>query len=568
MNKKVLALGLSMAFILSIGNNAYAKENKNNVALTSQQKEETHKYIYEVIKIKDKEVTLLYQGEKKDDEMIIVELDKDTNLTLEKSFFEDDLAIHDQYEITSKKTLSDLDGKEIKKEDLKLVKKYEKPTNMDISKLPANTEKMDFIAKEVKGDKESGFSAIIAEIANDKNLYSLSSDDLRDENVKVGDKYRIYWDGITLESYPAQFGTIYRVDKLNEEENEEKTTLEFEISEIDKENKVATIFEVGNKANLFSIEVKDLKDDSAKIGNRYKITWDGIATKSIPAQFGKIFEVTKTFSNVKENIVTREFELVDITDSKDYKDANLKDIKATGNIYLLSLNELDDENPQIGDRYLITFNDIYDKTFDNIQKIEKLKKKESKTNLEELNKAIEKADNILIGDGSYTKKSVERFQNAFENAKALVKKSELSQEEVDKATKELNDSISGLKEKSGVITREFVLIEILDKGGKKARLRDIEYKDKEFTTNFENLGDKNAKVGDHFKVTIDKVDPDEVPYQMGQITKIEKKVIKKEVKNKKAKKLIGFGNPKTGIFPVAPLVLVIAGAGFALKKKK
>ena len=568
MNKKVLALGLSMAFVLSIGNNAYAKENKNNVALTSQQKEETHKYIYEVIKIKDKEVTLLYQGEKKDDEMIIVELDKDTNLTLEKSFFEDDLAIHDQYEITSKKTLSDLDGKEIKKEDLKLVKKYEKPTNMDISKLPANIEKMDFIAKEVKGDKESGFSVIIAEIANDKNLYSLSSDDLRDENVKVGDKYRIYWDGITLESYPAQFGTIYRVDKLNEEENEEKTTLEFEISEIDKENKAATIFEVGNKSNLFSIEVKDLKDDSAKIGNRYKITWDGTATKSIPAQFGKIFEVTKTFDSVKENIVTREFELVDITDSKDYKDANLKDIKATGNIYLLSLKELDDDNPQIGDRYLITFNDIYDKTFDNIQKIEKLKKKETKTNLEELNKAIEKANNILIGDGSYTKKSVERFQNAFENAKALVKKSDLSQEEIDKATKELNDSISGLKEKSGVITREFVLSEIFDKSGKKARLRDIEYKDKEFTTNFESLGDKNAKVGDHFMVTIGKVDPDEVPYQMGQITKIEKKVIKKEVKNKKAKKLIGFGNPKTGIFPVAPLVLVMAGAGLALKKKK
>lgn len=568
MNKKVLALGLSMAFVLSIGNNAYAKENKNNVALTSQQKEETHKYIYEVIKIKDKEITLLYQGEKKDDEMIIVELDKDTNLTLEKSFFEDDLAIHDQYEITSKKTLSDLDGKEIKKEDLKLVKKYEKPTNMDISKLPANTEKMDFIAKEVKGDKESGFSLIITEIANDKNLYSLSSDDLRDENVKVGDKYRIYWDGITLESYPAQFGTIYRVEKLDKEENEEKTTLEFEISEIDKENKVATIFEVGNKANLFLIEVKDLKDDSAKIGNRYKISWDGIATKSIPAQFGKIFEVTKTFDSVKENIVTREFELVDITDSKDYKDANLKDIKATGNIYLLSLNELDDENPQIGDRYLITFNDVYDKTFDNIQKIEKLKKKESKTNLEELNKAIEKANNILIGDGSYTKKSVERFQNAFENAKALVKKSNLSQEEADKATKELNDSISGLKEKSGVITREFVLSEIFDKSGKKARLRDIEYKDKEFTTNFDNLGDKNAKVGDHFMVTMGKVDPDEVPYQLGQITKIEKKVIKKEVKNKKAKKLIGFGNPKTGILPVAPLVLVIAGAGFALKKKK
>lgn len=566
MNKKVLALGLSMAFILSIGNNAYAKDN--NVALTNQQKEETHKYIYEVIKIKDKEVTLLYQGEKKNDAVIFVELDKDTNLTLDKSFFEDDLAIHDRYEITSKKTLSDLDGKEIKKEDLKLDKKYEKPTNMDILKLPANTEKVDFVVKEVNDNELYAKSVILSEVKNENSIYSISADNLRDENPKIGDKYTIYWDGITLESYPAQFGTIYRVEKLDKDENEEKTTLEFEISEIDKENKVATIFEVGNKSNLFSIEVKDLKDDSAKVGNRYKITWDGIATKSIPAQFGKIFEVTKTFDSVKENIVTREFELVDITDSKDYKDANLKDIKATGNIYLLSLKELDDDNPQIGDRYLITFNDIYEKTFDNIQKIEKLKKKESKTNLEELNKAIEKADNILIGDGSYTKKSVERFQNAFKNAKALVKKSNLSQEEVDKATKELNDSISGLKEKSGVITREFVLSEIFDKGGKKARLRDIEYKDKEFTTNFDNLGDKNAKVGDHFMVTMGKVDPDEVPYQMGQITKIEKKVIKKEVKNKKAKKLIGFGNPKTGIFPVAPLVLVIAGAGFALKKKK
>lgn len=566
MNKKVLALGLSMAFILSIGNNAYAKDN--NVALTNQQKEETHKYIYEVIKIKDKEVTLLYQGEKKNDAVIFVELDKDTNLTLDKSFFEDDLAIHDRYEITSKKTLSDLDGKEIKKEDLKLDKKYEKPTNMDILKLPANTEKVDFVVKEVNDNELYAKSVILSEVKNENSIYSISADNLRDENPKIGDKYTIYWDGITLESYPAQFGTIYRVEKLDKEENEEKTTLEFEISEIDKENKVATIFEVGNKSNLFSIEVKDLKDDSVKVGNRYKITWDGIATKSIPAQFGKIFEVTKTFDSVKENMVTKEFELVDITDSKDGKDANLKDIKATGNIYLLFLNELKDDNPQIGDRYLITFNDIYEKTFDNIQKIEKLKKKESKTNLEELNKAIEKADTILIGDGSYTKKSVERFQNAFKNAKALVKKSNLSQEEVDKATKELNDSISGLKEKSGVITREFVLSEIFDKGGKKARLRDIEYKDKEFTTNFDNLGDKNAKVGDHFMVTMGKVDPDEVPYQMGQITKIEKKVIKKEVKNKKAKKLIGFGNPKTGIFPVAPLVLVIAGAGLALKKKK
>ena len=57
MNKKIFVLGLSMAFVFSIGNNVYA----NNTSIESQQ-EEDHTYVYEVIKVGEKSITLLYQG--------------------------------------------------------------------------------------------------------------------------------------------------------------------------------------------------------------------------------------------------------------------------------------------------------------------------------------------------------------------------------------------------------------------------------------------------------------------------------------------------------------------------
>ena len=164
----------------------------------------------------------------------------------------------------------------------------------------------------------------------------------------------------------------------------------------------------------------------------------------------------------------------------------------------------------------------------------------------------------------------------------------------------------------------------------------------EFTIDFESLGDPNAKVGDTYNVTMENVDPNESPYQMGKVTKIEKvpnygrlidaiekakkaydknktytkesladydkafetaqdmiaknsldspenvdkaaselekataglKEVKKEAdkkdpakENKKAKTVKGW-NPNTGITPVAPLLGIIAGAGYLLKKKK
>ena len=635
MRKKIFVLGLSMAFIFSIGNNVYA----NNTSIESQQKEENRTYVYEVIKVGEKSVTLLYQGEIKDDSMIIEEVDKNTNLDLDKKYFADDVNIHDMYQIKSKEKLSSLDKGNIKKEDISLKEKYVKPTNMAKEDLPKNTEKLDFIIEKLEGDKKSGYEATIAEVGNKNNKYFINSDNLRDENPQKGDKYTIYWDGVTLESYPAQFGKIFRVEKLVKDKENQKS-LEFEIDEIviNKDNKTAIVFETENKTNVFSIDLEDLKDENAKAGDRYEITWNGIATKSIPAQFGEIYEVKKTFDNKEEIKEKAEFELVDITDSKEGKDANLKKSDSFGGISLVMLSELEDDKAQIGDKYLITYTKDSLGHIGVIEKVEKVKNEDdADVKFDELKKRVDEAGNIVLGDGTFTKESAERFQKAFENAKEILNKSDATQEEVDKAAKELREAMDGLSEKTGVITRQFVLTEIFEKGGKKARLTDIEYKNKEFTIDFESLGDSNAKVGDTYNVTMENVDSNESPYQMGKVTKIEKvpnygrlidaiekakkaydknktytkesladynkafetaqdmiaknsldspenidkaaselekaadglKEVKKDPakENKKAKTVKGW-NPNTGITPVAPLLGIIAGAGYLLKKKK
>ena len=524
MNKKILALGLSMTFILSIGNNAYAKDNSSDVPIEDTQKEDTHTYLYEVIKVEDKKVKLLYQGEITKDSIMMEEIDKNTDLELDKEFFEEDVKIHDKYEITSNKTLSKLDSKDIKKEDVKLKSKYEKPKNIAKEDLPSNTESMDFVIESLEGNSEEGFAAIVSEVGNENNKYSIFSDNLRDDNPKVGDQYTIYWDGITLESYPAQFGKIFRVEKLVKD-NKNQKSLEFEIDEIviNKDNKTAIVFEKGNKTNVFSIDTEDLKDENAEAGDRYEITWNGITTKSIPAQFGEIYAVKKTFDNKKELKETAEFELVDITDSKEGKDANLKKSDSFGGISLVMLSELKDDKAQIGDKYLITYTKDLLGNIGVIEKVEKVKNEDdADVKFDELKKTVDQAGSIVLGDGTFTRESANRFQKAFENAKEILNKADANQEEVDKAAKELREATDGLSEKRGVITRQFVLTEIFEKGGKKARLTGSENKDVEFTIDFESLGDPNAKVGDTYNVTMENVDPNESPYQMGKVTKIEK----------------------------------------------
>ena len=97
-----------------------------------------------------------------------------------------------------------------------------KPQNRPLENIPPEASKQIFVVKEIRKDNST---AILYKEGNKDMEYILDLDQFRDNDVKVNDNYKIYWDGKVLESYPAQFGHIYRVDKLEKDENEKKRKL-------------------------------------------------------------------------------------------------------------------------------------------------------------------------------------------------------------------------------------------------------------------------------------------------------------------------------------------------------
>lgn len=502
MNKKVLSAGLCLSLVLGAYNIADASENENSKEMMTT-KEETRSYLFKVTDVNDKEVSLSYDGEMTD---LAFERDLtvDKILKLDKSLFDKDVKVNDVYMVKSNKKANDLVDTDVTKDNITLSAGYEKPVNMDADDLPEDYSKINLEVVEVNDG-----NATLADIDNPNSKYIASFDDLRDEDVKVGNTYTLYWDGVVMESNPAQFGKIYRVEKKQADNDKEKEETKKEFEVIEKAEGGVTLAEVGNKDSLYSISLKDLKDDNPEIGDRYMITWDGVILESNPAQFGKIYNVEKWMKKDSDNI------------SKD-----------------------------------------------------------------KLKEAIKKADEVPIGDASYSKESVEAFGKAYNEAKMVNDKEEASQEEIDKAANDLLAAIDGLSEKTGEIKKEFQLTQFIEKGGKKAELQSVDYPDKKFTTSIDSLNDKDPKVGDHYMVTMSKVDPKAEPFEMGEITNIEKlatdntdknddKQNKKDNivvnKNKeetpKENKQTNVLNPKTGVTSVAPLLGVMAGASALLKKK-
>ncbi len=526
MNKKVLSAGLCASLILGAYTSADASETKmsKETPITSDEsKREEHDYLFEVIEIADKKVKLSYAGEDIEDS-IQTDLKRDKTLSIDKNLFEENIEEKDLYKITSKKELKNLDKDSIKKDDIKLITKYEKPVNMESEKLPKDTQNGIFEVKSVSDDQANP-TATIFEVGNPENVFTLSYDDLREESPKVGDQYKIYWDGIVMESYPAQFGKIYRVEKddnINSEDSEadEKMdqTLEFEVIELN--DGVATIAEVGNKDNLYTIGFKELGDKDPQVGDSYKIHWNGISMKSYPAQFGEIYDVEKL-------------------------------------------------------------------------------SKESKTNKDDLKKAIDEAGKIDLDDKSYKSEDIDIFNQAYDEAIRVDKDSSASQEAIDNAKENLRKAIDSLKSKDQVVKREYILKDIREDGSKNAVLVAADDKEgQEYTVSFETLNDPDARVGDHYMITMEGINPDADPAEFGNITNIEKlskndtdtsdkdnqKVINNKDENQasktiEAKKIednakknespkFGFTNPSTGIGSVAPFAGIIALAGVILKKTK
>lgn len=454
MNKKVLSASLCACLVLGAYTNADASETNTlkESPVESQETNESHNYLFKISEVNDKEVKLTYTGESKEDS-IEKDLENEKSLTLDKSMFEDNIEEKDVYEIKSNKDLKDIKKDNIKKEDIKLYTKYEKPVNMDKDKLPKDSKEAIFEVKDL-GD-ETSQTATIFEVDNPDNLYTLSYDDLRDEDVKVGDRYKIYSDGIALDSYPAQFGKIYRAEKQdqdskdnNNEDQKMDKTLEFEVTEIN--DGAATVAEVGNKDNVYTISFEELKDKNPEIGDKYKIHWNGISMKSYPAQFGEIFDVEK-------------------------------------------INN------------------------------------ESEINKDELENIIAEADKIDLDDKAYNSEDIDIFKQAYDEAVKVNEDSSASKEAIDNAKDNLNKAIETLKARR-------------QEENKKTDNKNI---DKE---KIDNPVERKEE---------DKNDPKTIGAK-----KIEDRA--KDNNNKK----VGFGNPRTGIESLSPLLGVIAVSAGLLKKSK
>ena len=519
MKNKILALALSLSFIATGVNNSYASEKDmtKEAIMTTTSKSEMREYLFDVTKIEGDMVSLKYAGEKTKDALVTDVADQDTMLKLSKALFAEDLALKDKVKIKSSKALKEIKAEEITKENVSIDTKYKKPENTEKDKLPKEAMNMDFVVKEISDDPVNP-SATLYEVGNEANLYALSIDQLRDDDVKVGNKYKIYWDGISLESYPAQFGQIYRVEKL-ESKNEENQVEKKEFEVVEKYDQGVKVAEVGNKDNVYNISHEDLKDEKPEIGDRYMITWSGNSTKSDPAQFIDIVNVEKTLK----------------------KEAD-----------------------------------------------------KAQVNKDELKKSIEEADKKSAEKESYTQASLKTLKDALSQAKEIASKETASQEEVDKVTKSLKDAIAGLMpvaDKNMEMTKVYEIVEINGQGeDKHLILKEKDNKDALYTMSYKMLGDKDAKVGDRYEIKTDGIILPSNPAQFGKVLSVKKitdqkpgkkeenkkedkkenkKEADKKAENKKEDKAkLGKGtNPKTGILPVAPLLGVIAGAATLLKKK-
>ena len=123
----------------------------------------------------------------------------------------------------------------------------------------------------------------------------LSKKEAKNMDLKAGDKIEITHDDIVLTSEPAQFGKIFDVKKVEEakkeEVKEERIKENFIIEKIEEDGFI--IAEIGNADNKYMISKEDAKNMDLKVGDRIEIIHNGLSTRSYPAQFMKIFKISK-----------------------------------------------------------------------------------------------------------------------------------------------------------------------------------------------------------------------------------------------------------------------------------
>ena len=294
--KKKLILTTSLALALAITNIGQVRADDQKDEIKDESK------IEEVMDEKDEKVTESYiVKEVKDDYVILNKKGYEDDLyQVEKSAFEKmDLEAGKEFEITS-------DGIILKSNPAQFGKIYE---IKEAAKEEATEEKVtdEFQVKEIK---EEGVT--VEKIGSESEKYMVEKKYF-DDDVKVGDKYKITHNDIVMNSYPAQFNKIFDVEKIEEAAKETASiTNIYKVKEVN-ENGITLAYyskEDGSElmedsGDLYMVEKKEFKDD-VKVGDKYKITHSDEILTSEPAQFAKITKIekiaeTKATDDNKEN---------------------------------------------------------------------------------------------------------------------------------------------------------------------------------------------------------------------------------------------------------------------------
>ena len=281
--KKKLILTTSLALALAITNIGQVRADD----LKDEMKDENK--IEEVMDEKDEKVTESYIVKEINDDYVILNKKgyEDDLYQVEKSAFEKmKLEAGKEFEITS-------DGIILKSNPAQFGKIYE---IKEAAKEEATEEKVtdQFQVKEIS---EEGVT--VEKIGSESEKYMVEKK-FFDDDVKVGDKYKITHNDIVMNSYPAQFNKIFDVEKIEEAIKETASiTNIYKVKEVN-ENGITLAYyskEDGSElmedsSDLYMVEKKEFKDD-VKVGDKYKITHSDEILTSEPAQFAKITKIEK-----------------------------------------------------------------------------------------------------------------------------------------------------------------------------------------------------------------------------------------------------------------------------------
>lgn len=352
--------------------------------------------------------------------------------------------------------------------------------------------------------------------SNPDEVYAVPKKEFKDLDLIEGMEVMITSNDVDLKSKPSQFAKIYDIKSIRElaKESEEKLVRDFVVKEIHEEG--VDLYEVGEESNLYNVPKSEFKDMEVRKGKVFTITSDSIATKSIPAQFGKIYSIAE---KKEAKTMVKSYQIEEVSDG--FVTIHEKGIKESK--FIIDKKYFGKTNPKVGEAY-----------------------------------KIETSEEILTSEPA-------QFARVYKvelekEAEKQPEKPRDNKEKPGEKTKETEDS----KENKNMVSDIFIVEEINESGVTVARKSN---KVDKYLVPKKDFGKLEIKVGKEYKIYTDDIVLTSMPAQFGKIFKIEEVKEKPSKTNSKDNKE-GSTNPKTGLVGSGFVLLSLIGAGFAYKKIK